>query len=122
MNNSISLLKFPSPQDFFSWLRQRDIHEYGSVVMEERKSGTHGVPIVTYSLRLSAKDSQRSEIVRCEIIFYNGIWIDREHSRKEAEEAEKQMKEYVKKRHEEVFKDYEMAVLPAEFDLEEEKI
>lgn len=116
-----TILKFPNPRDFFEWLRQRGIHEYGSVVMEERKSGSHGVPIVTYSLRLSAKDPQRSEIVRCEIPFYNGIWIDREHSRKEAGQAETQMKEYVQKQHGEAFKGYKITVLPAEFDTGEDK-
>jgi len=116
-----TVLKFPSPRDFFEWLKQRGIHEYGSVVMQEGKSATHGVPFITYSIRLSAKDPQRSEIVRCEVSFWNGIWIDREHSRKEAEEAEKQMQEYVKKQHEEAFKGYEIAVIPAEFDIGEEK-
>lgn len=116
-----TILKFPDLHDFFDWLKKKGIHEYGSVVMEERRAGSHGVPFITYSLRLSAKDPQRSEIVRCEIPFYNGIWINRETSRKEAEEAEKQMKDYVKKQHEEAFKGYEITVLPAEFDIGEEK-
>lgn len=116
-----TILKFPDVRDFFGWLKQRDIHEYGSVVMEEVKPSSKGIAFVTYSVRMSAKDPQRSEIIQCEVPFYNGIWISREHNREEAEKAEVAMKAYIEKVHKEVFKDYEISVISAEFQAGEEK-
>jgi adenylosuccinate synthase len=109
------ILKFPEPKDFFDWLKKKGIHQYGSVVMEDRRTGSHGVPIVSYSVRMSAFDSTNNQIIQCEVPFYNGIWINRETSRKEAADAEDKMKAYIKKIHEQVFKDYDIVVIPAEF-------
>jgi hypothetical protein len=110
-----TILKFPSAKDFFDWLKLRGIHEYGSVVMESKRTGQQHIVSVRYSLKLSAKDLKRSEIVQCELFFWVGLWINPEVSRKEAEAAEKKMREYVETAHKEAFKDYEMKVILAEF-------
>jgi hypothetical protein len=111
-----TVLKFPNPIDFFDWLRKQYIHEYGSVIIEDKRTGqSSGIPFVTFSIRMTARDSVRNEIVQCELPFWNGILINPEVSKKEAEETEKKMKEYVEKVHKEAFKDYQIAVIPAEF-------
>lgn len=115
MSQKAIILKFPEPKDFFEWLKQKGIHQYGSVVMEDRRSGSHGVPLITYTLKMTAYDSVNNQIIQCELPFYNGIWINRETARKEAADAEDKMKAYVKKIHEEAFKGYDMKVIPAEF-------
>ena len=109
-----SLLKFPNVTDFFAWLKERGIHEYGEVIVEDRRTGKHGVTWVSYFIRLSAKDPARQEIAQCEILYFSGMWI-RDESRKESEPEEARFKEYVQKKHDEAFKDYAMRVLPAEF-------
>lgn len=110
-----TILKFPDLHDFFEWVKKRGIHEYGSVVMQETKTGSHGIPLVTYSIRMSAKDMSRAEIIQCELPFYNGILMNDAEEKKKAQEAEKTMKDYIEKVHKEAFKDYEISVIPAEF-------
>jgi hypothetical protein len=111
----MTILKFPDPHDFFDWLKKKSIHEYGSVVMIERKTTSHGIPLVTYTIKMSAKDISRAEIIQCELPFYNGILVDQAEEKKKAQEAEKTMKDYIEKVHKEAFKDYEISVIPAEF-------
>lgn len=115
-----TILKFPDVHDFFDWLKKCGIHEYGSVVMIEKKSTSQGIPLVTYTIRMSAKDINRAEIIQCEIPFYNGIFVDQAEEKKKAQEAEKTMKDYIEKVHKEAFKDYEISVIPAEFMAGEE--
>jgi len=115
------ILKFPEPSDFFDWLKKKSIHEYGSVVIENRRADTHGVPYVIYSVRMTAYDDSKNQIIQCELPFYNGVWINRETCRKQAEKGEADMKAYIKKVHEETFKDYDISVIPAEFMTGEEK-
>lgn len=116
-----TILKFPDLHDFFDWLKKKGIHEYGSVVMIERKPTSHGIPLVTYSIKMSAKDISRAEIIQCEPPFYSDIMVNDAEEKKKAQEAEKTMKDYIEKVHKEAFKDYEITVIPAEFIAGEEE-
>jgi hypothetical protein len=117
-----TILKFPNLTDFYSFLKQRGIHEYGEVIIEDRRTGKQGITYVSYSIRLTAKDPERSEIVQCELLFYNGIWLGADATREESKASEKKFKEYVEKTHSEAFKDYGMAVIPAEFKAVAEEV
>lgn len=116
-----TILKFPNLTDFYDLLKYRGIHEYGEVIIEDKKTGQSGITYVSYFIRLTAKDSERKEIVQCEMLYFSGAWMGSEVSRKESQDSEKRFKAYVEKAHGEAFKGFEMSVIPAEFKALPEK-
>lgn len=112
---SYTVLAFPDLRDFLKHLKGRGINQFGKVMRQENTTGKNGTPLVTLTIRLSARDETRQEIIRCDLTFYRALYFTKNILKEESKEARTKIEEYITKIIKEEAGDIPFDQLAAEF-------
>ena len=112
---SYAILEFPHLTDFIAELKKRKLHRYGLIAHENISTGSHAIPQVKVTARLTAKDPKLKEILRCSLLLYHGLYTTAKQLREDMKEPKEKMLGYINKTFKNECKDHKLERVTAEF-------